>query len=54
MQIGAQMRRNTIPHFKPILNTLNMKIEMQIEMRWYIFLSVQQLQQIATLKRKLR
>ena len=27
---------------------------MKIEMKWYIFLSVQQLRQIATLKRKLR
>ena len=27
---------------------------MQIEMKWYIFLSVQQLRQIATLNRKLR
>ena len=41
-------------HLKSILNTSKLKIEMQIEMKWYIFLSVQQLRQIATLKRKLR
>ena len=29
-------------------------IEIEIEMKWYIFQSVQQLRQIATLKRKLR
>ena len=48
------MRRTVLPHLKPILNTSKLKIEMRIEMKWYIFLSVQQLQQIATLKRKLR
>ena len=48
------MRRTVIPHFKPIWNTSKMKIEMQIEMNLYIFLSVQQLRQIVTLKRKLR
>ena len=38
MQIGAQMRWTTvIPHFKPILNSSKSKIDMQIEMRWYIF-----------------
>ena len=38
------------PHEKPILNTSKSKIEIQIEMEWYIFLSVQQLRQIAALK----
>ena len=40
MKIGAQTRRTVIPHLKPILNTSKLKIEMQIEMKWYIFLSV--------------
>ena len=53
-QIGARIRRNVIPYLKPILNTSKLKIEMQIEMKWYIFLSLQQLRQIATLKHKLR
>ena len=48
MQIGAQKRRTVIPHLKPILNTSILKIEMQIEMKLYIFLSVQRLRQIAT------
>ena len=51
MQIWAQMRP-VIPHLKPILNTSKLKIE--IETKWYIFLSVKQLPQIARLKRKLR
>ena len=46
MQIGAQMRMIGIPHF----NNSKLRIEMQIEMKWYIFQS----RQIATLKRKLR
>ena len=50
-KIGSRMRRTVIPHLKPILNTSKLKIEMQIEMKWYTF---QQLWQIATLKRKLR
>ena len=55
MQIVAQMRRNVIPQLKPILNTSKLEIEMQFQMKLYIFLSVQQLRQIAaTLKRKLR
>ena len=54
MQIGSQMRRTAIPHLKPILNTSKLKIEIQFEMKWYSFLSVQQQRQIATLKRKLR
>ena len=37
MQIGARRRRTVIPHLKPILNTSKLKIEIQIEMRWYIF-----------------
>ena len=31
------MRRTVIPHFKLIFITLKLKIEMQIEMKWYIF-----------------
>ena len=54
IKIGAQMRLTVILHLKPILNTSKLKIEMQIEMKWYIFLSLQQLRQIATLKHKLR
>ena len=54
MQIRAQMRRPVTSHLKPIVNTSKLKIEMQIEIKWYIFLSVQQLRQIATLTRKLR
>ena len=54
MQIGAPMRRTVIPHLKLILKTYKLKIEMQIEMKWYIVLSVQQLRQIATLTHKLR
>ena len=54
MQIEAQMRRTVIPHLKPILNTSELKVEMQFEMKWYIFLSVQQLRQIAALKCQLR
>ena len=52
LEIGVQMRRTVIPHLKPILNTSKLKIE--IETKWYIFLSVKQLPQIARLKRKLR
>ena len=40
------MRGTVIPHLKPILNTSKLYIEMQIAMKWYIFLSVQQLRQI--------
>ena len=50
MQIGAQMRRTTIPHLNPIFEHL----KMQIEMKWYISQSVQQLWQISTLKHNLR
>ena len=39
---------------KPILDTLQNRIEIQIEMKWYIFPSVQRLCQTATLQRKLR
>ena len=42
-QIGALMRRAVIPHLKRILITSKLKIEMQIDMKWYIFLSVTQL-----------
>ena len=49
MQIGPQMR-TVIPHLEPIFNTSKLKIEKQIEMKWYIFLSVQQLRKIAALK----
>ena len=35
------MKRIVIPHLKPILNVSKLKIEMEIEMKWYIFLSVQ-------------
>ena len=31
------MRRTVIPHLKTILNTSKLKIEIQIEMKWYIF-----------------
>ena len=34
------MRRTVIPHLKPILNISKLKIEMQIEMKQYIFLRV--------------
>ena len=54
IQIGIQMRRIVISHLKPILNTSKFKIEMQIEIKWYIYLSVQQVRQIVTLERKLR
>ena len=54
MQIGDQVGRTVIPHLNPILNTSKLKIESQIEIQWYIFPSVQQLLQIATLKHKLR
>ena len=50
MQIGAQMRRTTIPHLNPIFEHL----KMQIKMKWYISQSVQQLWQISTLKHNLR
>ena len=53
MEIGDQMRRTVIPHLKLILHTSKLKIEMQIETKLYIFLSVEQLRLIATLKRKL-
>ena len=53
MQIEAQMRRTVIPHLKPIANTSKLKTEMQIEMESCSFLSIPQLQQIVTLKRKL-
>ena len=53
LQIGAQMR-TAIPYSKPILKTLKLMIEVQIEMKYYVFLSVQQLRLIATLKHKLR
>ena len=52
--IGDQMRRAVNPYLKHILNTSKLKIEMQIEMKWYIFLGLQQLRQIATLNRILR
>ena len=32
------MRRTVIPHLKPILNTLKLKMETQIEMKYYIVL----------------
>ena len=48
------MRRNVIPNLKPILNNSKLKIEIQIEMKFNIYLSVQHLWQIATVKRKLR
>ena len=48
------MRSTVITHLSLILNTSKLKIEMQIEMKLYIFLSVKQLRQIATLKHKLR
>ena len=54
LHIGAQMRRTVIHHLKPILNTLELKIEVQIGIEWYTCLSVQQLRQISPLKRKLR
>ena len=54
MQIEPQMRRTVIHYLKSILNTSKLKIEMQIEMKWCTFLSVQQLWQISTLKHKLR
>ena len=47
MQLWAQMRRTVIPLLKTILNTLKLKIKMQIEMKLYIFFIVQQLLQIA-------
>ena len=53
MQIGAQMRRTVILILKPISNTSNLKIEMQIETKSYIFRSVHQLGKIATLTHKL-
>ena len=49
MLIGAQMS-TVIPHFQPILNTSKLKIEI----KWYSFLSGQQLWQIATLKHNMR
>ena len=52
-QIEPQMR-TVIPHLKPILNAPKLKIEMQIAIKWQIFLSVQQLRKIAPLKRKWR
>ena len=54
MQIGPQMWRTVIPNLKAILNTSKLKNEVQIVMKWLIFLSAQQLRQISTLKRKLR
>ena len=54
LQIGAKMRGTFIPHLKPILNKAKLKIEMHMEMKCFIFLSAQQLRQIATLKWKLR
>ena len=45
------MRGTIIPHLKSILNTSQLKIEMQIEMKWYFFLSAQK---IVTLKFKSR
>ena len=53
IQFGDQMR-TVIPHLKPILNNSKLKIEIQIEMKFNIYLSVQHLWQIATVKRKLR
>ena len=35
IQIGAQMRRTVIPYLKPIMNTSELKIEIQIEMKWF-------------------
>ena len=44
-----------ISHLNPILNTTRLKIKMQIEMKWYILMSVlKRLRQIATLKYKSR
>ena len=40
------MRRTVIPNLKLILNTSELTIEMEIEVKWYIFLSDQQLRQI--------
>ena len=48
------MKRTDIPLLKPILTTAKLKSEMQTEMKRYIFLSIQQLRQIAKLKRKPR
>ena len=54
MQIGAQMRRTVILHWKPVLNSSKLKIKIQNEMKLYIFLSVQQLQKNTKVKRRLR
>ena len=48
------MKRTVIPYLKPIFNNSKLKIEMKTEMIWCIFLSVQQLWQIATMIHKLR
>ena len=49
MHFRAQMR-TVILHLKPIFNTSTL----MIETKWFYFLSVHQLRQIPTLKRKLR
>ena len=41
MQIRAQKGRTVISHLKPILNSSILEIEIQIEMKWKTFLSVQ-------------
>ena len=48
------MRRTVIliHHLNPIFNTSTLKIEVQIEMKGYIFQHVQQLRQTATLKQQ--
>ena len=52
MQIGAQIRRTVV--IKSILDTSKVKFEKQIEMKWYLLLSVLQLGKIATRRHKLR
>ena len=54
MKIGAQMRRNIIPQLKPIFNSSKLMITIELELKLYIFLSVQQLRQTPKLKHKLR
>ena len=50
IQIWSQMRTTLIIHLKPILNISKFRIEIQIEMKFHIFLRIQQLRQIMTLQ----
>ena len=49
MGIRYQTQRTVILRLKPILNSSKFRIEMQIEMNFHIYRSIQQLRKISTL-----